>query len=120
MQVWEAVARIDASAEAVRFVNDAVGTSSIRVGQPFERHSRDAHVLLQHSSNSSAQYGSAGRFMFGLQNDWVWLSFQAVLTAEKISSLPNGRRACILQRRLSRNAERSQLCRHHFQAWTRI
>lgn len=65
----------EACAEAVRFVNDAVGTSSIRSEQPFERHFRDAHVLLQHSSNSSARYGSAGRLMFGLENDWVWLSF---------------------------------------------
>jgi indole-3-acetate monooxygenase len=65
----------EACAEAVRFVNDAVGTSSIRIGQLFERHFRDAHVLLQHSSKSSARYGSAGRLMFGLENDWVWLSF---------------------------------------------
>ena len=65
----------EACAEAVRFVNDAVGASSIRLGSPFERHFRDAHVLLQHSSKSSARYGSAGRLMFGLENDWVWLSF---------------------------------------------
>ena len=36
----------EACAEAVRLVNDAVGTSSIRIGQPFERHFRDVHVLL--------------------------------------------------------------------------
>jgi len=65
----------EACAEAVRFVNDAVGTSSIRLDQPFERHFRDAHVLLQHSSKSSPRYGSAGRLLFGLDNDWVWLSF---------------------------------------------
>lgn len=65
----------EACAEAVRFVNDATGTSSIRLQQPFERHFRDAHVLLQHSSKSSPRYGSAGRLMFGLENDWVWLSF---------------------------------------------
>ena len=65
----------EACAEAVRFVNDVVGTSSIRLGQPFERHFRDAHTLLQHSSKSSPRYGSAGRLMFGLDNDWVWLSF---------------------------------------------
>jgi len=65
----------EACAEAVRLVNDVVGTSSIRVGQPFERHFRDAHTLLQHSSKSSPRYGSAGRLMFGLENDWVWLSF---------------------------------------------
>lgn len=65
----------ETSAEAVRYVNNAVGTSSIRLGQPFERHFRDAHVLLQHSSKSSPRYSSAGRLMFGLDNDWVWLSF---------------------------------------------
>jgi alkylation response protein AidB-like acyl-CoA dehydrogenase len=65
----------EACAEAVRFVNDAVGASSVRVGSPFERHFRDIHVMLQHSSKSSARYGSAGRLMFGLENDWVWLSF---------------------------------------------
>ncbi len=65
----------EACAEAVRLVNDAVGTSSIRLEQPFERYFRDAHVLLQHSSKSSPRYGSAGRLMFGLDNDWVWLGF---------------------------------------------
>jgi hypothetical protein len=52
-------------------LNDAVGTSSIRIGQPFERHFRDAHVLLQHSDNSGARYASACPLMFGLENDWV-------------------------------------------------
>jgi alkylation response protein AidB-like acyl-CoA dehydrogenase len=65
----------EASAEAVRYVNDAVGASSIRTGSPFERHFRDVHVLLQHSSKSGARYGSAGRLMFGLENNWVWLNF---------------------------------------------
>jgi indole-3-acetate monooxygenase len=65
----------ESCAEAVRFVNDVTGTSSIRLGPPFERHFRDAHTLLQHSSKSSARYGSAGRLMLGLDNDWVWLSF---------------------------------------------
>ena len=65
----------EACAEAVRWVNDVVGASSIRLGQPFERHFRDVHTLLQHSDKSSARYASAGRLMFGLDNDWVWLSF---------------------------------------------
>jgi indole-3-acetate monooxygenase len=65
----------EACAEAVRFVNDVVGTSSIRTGQPFERHFRDTHTLLQHSDKSSPRYASAGRLMFGLENDWVWLDF---------------------------------------------
>jgi alkylation response protein AidB-like acyl-CoA dehydrogenase len=65
----------EACAEAVRLVADAIGTSAIRTTQPFERHFRDAHTLLQHSSKSAARYGSAGRLMFGLENDWVWLSF---------------------------------------------
>jgi alkylation response protein AidB-like acyl-CoA dehydrogenase len=65
----------EACAEAVRLVNDVAGTSSIRIGQPFERHFRDTHTLLQHSDKSSPRYASAGRLMFGLENDWVWLSF---------------------------------------------
>ena len=65
----------EACAEAVRFVNDVVGTSSIRTGQPFERHFRDTHTLLQHSDKSSPRYASAGRLMLGLENDWVWLDF---------------------------------------------
>jgi alkylation response protein AidB-like acyl-CoA dehydrogenase len=65
----------EACAEAVRLVSDAIGTSSIRTTQPFERHFRDAHTLLQHSSKSSPRYGSAGRLMFGLETDWVWLTF---------------------------------------------
>jgi alkylation response protein AidB-like acyl-CoA dehydrogenase len=65
----------EACAEAVRWVNDAVGASSIRQTQPFERHFRDVQVLLQHSDKSSARYASAARLMLGLENDWVWLSF---------------------------------------------
>jgi alkylation response protein AidB-like acyl-CoA dehydrogenase len=61
-------------AEAIRYVNDAIGTAAIRLEQPFERYFRDTHVLLQHSDKSSARYASAGRLMFGLANDWVWLS----------------------------------------------
>jgi alkylation response protein AidB-like acyl-CoA dehydrogenase len=65
----------ESCAEAVRWVNDAVGTAAVRQVMPFERHFRDAHTLLQHSSKSSARYASAGRLLFGLPNDWVWLSF---------------------------------------------
>lgn len=65
----------EACAEAVRLVNDVAGTSSIRREAPFERHFRDTHTLLQHASRSGPRYGSAGRLMFGLENDWVWLSF---------------------------------------------
>jgi alkylation response protein AidB-like acyl-CoA dehydrogenase len=65
----------EACAEAMRFINDVVGTSSIRIGQPFERHFRDLNVLLQHSDKSSQRYASAGRLMLGVENDWVWLSF---------------------------------------------
>lgn len=65
----------EACAEAARLVNDAVGASAIRLGNPFERHFRDLHVLMQHSDKSSPRYCSAGRLMFGLENDWIWLSF---------------------------------------------
>ncbi len=80
---WEAKTRLqlaacfaaEACAEAVRLVHDAAGSSAIRLEQPFERHFRDAHVLTQHSSKSSARYATAGRLLFGLENDWIWLSF---------------------------------------------
>src|SRR3954451_15581728 len=65
----------EACAEAMRFINDVAGTSSIRIGQPFEQHFRDLNVLLQHSDKSSQRYASAGRLMLGVENDWVWLSF---------------------------------------------
>jgi alkylation response protein AidB-like acyl-CoA dehydrogenase len=65
----------DACAEAVRLVDDAIGTSAIRQEQVFERHFRDAHTMLQHSSKSAPRYGSVGRLMLGLENDWVWLTF---------------------------------------------
>jgi len=80
---WEAKTRLqlavcfaaEACAEAVRLVCDGVGASSIRIGQPFERYVRDVQVLTQHSSKSAPRYVTAGRLMFGLENDWVWLSF---------------------------------------------
>jgi indole-3-acetate monooxygenase len=59
----------EARAEAVRLVNDVVETSSIRVGQPFERDFRDTPTLLQNFSESSPRYGSAGCLMFGLESD---------------------------------------------------
>ncbi len=65
----------EACAEAVRLVHEAAGSSAIRFGHKFERYFRDIHVLTQHSSKSNARYASAGRLMFGLENDWVWLSF---------------------------------------------
>jgi indole-3-acetate monooxygenase len=80
---WEAKTRLqlaacfaaESCAEAVRLVHDAAGSSAIRLEQPFERHFRDAHVLTQHSSKSSPRYATAGRLLFGLENDWIWLSF---------------------------------------------
>jgi alkylation response protein AidB-like acyl-CoA dehydrogenase len=80
---WDAKLRLqlavcfaaEACAEAVRLVCDGAGASSIRIGQPFERHLRDVQVLTQHSSKSGPRYVTAGRLMFGLDNDWVWLSF---------------------------------------------
>jgi alkylation response protein AidB-like acyl-CoA dehydrogenase len=65
----------EACAEAVRLVSDVVGSSAIREEQPFERHHRDAHTMLQHSSKSAPRYASAGRLMLGVENDWVWLTF---------------------------------------------
>jgi alkylation response protein AidB-like acyl-CoA dehydrogenase len=65
----------ESCAEAVRFVNDVVGTSSIRLGAPFERHFRDVHVLMQHATKSNGVYGTAGRAMLGLEPDRFWFIF---------------------------------------------
>lgn len=65
----------ESCAKSVRLACDVAGASAIRTEQSFERHHRDIHVLTQHSSKSSVRYASAGRLMFGLDNDWVWLSF---------------------------------------------
>lgn len=65
----------EACAEAVRLVNEAAGSSAIRVGKRLERHFRDVHVLTQHTSKASPRYATAGRLMFGLDNDWPWLEF---------------------------------------------
>jgi alkylation response protein AidB-like acyl-CoA dehydrogenase len=65
----------EACAEAVRLVADVAGSSAIRLEHPFERHFRDVHVLTQHTSKATPRYATAGRLLFGLENDWVWLSF---------------------------------------------
>lgn len=62
-------------AEAVRLVNEAAGSSAIRLERTFERYFRDAHVLTQHTSKANPRYASAGRLLFGLENDWPWLDF---------------------------------------------
>jgi alkylation response protein AidB-like acyl-CoA dehydrogenase len=78
---WDAKIRLqlavcfaaEASAEAVRMSAEVAGSSAIRLEQRFERHFRDVHVLTQHTSKSSPRYASAGRLLFGLENDWPWL-----------------------------------------------
>ena len=74
-QVNVLVVKEERRIEAMQFINDVIGTSSIRLNQPFERHFRDLHVLMQHSDKSGQRYASAGRLMLGVENDWVWLSF---------------------------------------------
>ncbi len=65
----------DACAEAGRLVHAAAGSSGIRNELGFERAFRDLHTLSQHGSKALPRYGSAGRLMFGLENDWIFLSF---------------------------------------------
>jgi alkylation response protein AidB-like acyl-CoA dehydrogenase len=62
-------------AEAVRLVHEAAGTSGIRIEAGLERLFRDVHTLTQHASKSIPRYGSAGRLLLGLPNDWIFLSF---------------------------------------------
>jgi alkylation response protein AidB-like acyl-CoA dehydrogenase len=80
---WDAKTRLQLAvslaaelcAEAVRLANEVAGSSAIRLEYRFERHFRDCHVLTQHTSKASARYATAGRLLFGLENDWIWLSF---------------------------------------------
>lgn len=65
----------DACAEAGRLVHAAAGSSSIRTELGFERLFRDLHTLSQHGSKALPRYASAGRMMFGLENNWIFLSF---------------------------------------------
>jgi indole-3-acetate monooxygenase len=65
----------ESCAEAVRFIDDVVGTSSIRLGQPFERYFRDVHVLMQHATKSNGVYSTVGRAMLGLVPDRFWFIF---------------------------------------------
>ena len=53
----------------------AAGSSGIREELGFERGFRDLHTLSRHASKALPRYGSAGRLMFGLDNDWIFLSF---------------------------------------------
>ena len=65
----------EACAEAVRLAADVAGSTAIRLEHQFERHFRDVHVMQQHTSKATPRYATAGRLLFGLENDWVWLSF---------------------------------------------
>ncbi|MFN0026433.1 MAG: acyl-CoA dehydrogenase family protein [Acidimicrobiales bacterium] len=65
----------EACAEAGRMVHAAAGSSGIRNELGLERLFRDLHTLTQHGSKSAPRYGSAGRLMFGLENDWIFLAF---------------------------------------------
>jgi len=80
---WDAKVRLQlainfavgACTEAVNLVHQTAGSSAIRHEQPFERLFRDAHTLTQHASKNSARHISAGRLLFGLENDWTALAF---------------------------------------------
>jgi alkylation response protein AidB-like acyl-CoA dehydrogenase len=65
----------EACAESVQLVHEAAGTSGIRLEAPFERHLRDVQTLSQHASKAAPRYASAGRLLFGLPNDWIFLAF---------------------------------------------
>jgi alkylation response protein AidB-like acyl-CoA dehydrogenase len=62
-------------AESVRLVHEAVGASGVRNEAGFERFFRDAHTLTQHANHSSSRYATVGKLLFGLDNDWIALSF---------------------------------------------
>ena len=57
----------EACAKAVDLVHEAAGTSAIRIGQGFERHHRDIHVLTQHASKAYGRYEDVGKMLFDLE-----------------------------------------------------
>jgi indole-3-acetate monooxygenase len=65
---------MQASANAVRLVHTAAGTSAIRLEHPFEKHFRDVHVLTQHAFASASRYESVGKLLFGLEADWPFFA----------------------------------------------
>jgi alkylation response protein AidB-like acyl-CoA dehydrogenase len=66
---------IEACAEATRYVNDVVGTSAIRLAQPFERYFRDTHTIIHHAASSNRRYVDAAKLMLGQETDWIFLIF---------------------------------------------
>lgn len=62
-------------AEAGRLVFDAAGSSAFRTEFGFERALRDLQTMAQHADKSTPRYATAGRLMFGHENDWFFLAF---------------------------------------------
>ena len=54
-------------------VQEAAGSSGIRLERGFERHHRDIHVLTQHASKAYARYEEIGGMMFGSLPDFFTL-----------------------------------------------
>lgn len=54
-----------ACAGATRRVNDAVGTSAIRLEQPFERCFHDANTHIHHAASSNLRCMEAAKLMLG-------------------------------------------------------
>jgi hypothetical protein len=61
------------SAEGLREGERTSNVMDSATSRSFERHCRDAHLLLQHASTSRARDRSAGRCMCSRANDWGWL-----------------------------------------------
>jgi hypothetical protein len=65
---------MEPSANSMRLVHTAAGTSAIRLEHPFEKHFRYAHVLTQHAFASASRYESIGKVLFGLETDWPFFA----------------------------------------------
>ena len=61
----------EACAQAVNLVQQAAGTTGIRVEAGFEGGFRDIHTLTQHAPKSYSRYESVGKTLFGLPQDWI-------------------------------------------------
>lgn len=64
---------VRAASEAMDLIFRTVGSSTIHLKNPFERHMRDIQTLTTHAFTSTLRYESAGKLMLGREPDWPFL-----------------------------------------------
>lgn len=65
---------IQSSADAVKLIHSAAGSSAIRKEYKFQQYFRDVNTITQHAHASPSRYQSIGNLMFGLEMDWPFFA----------------------------------------------